>query len=219
MTETQWAEDSPGKPMRKSLPKWVWFCGGGCLLALIAGLIAVVLFVRMVKNARDEKVTWPALQQVLAYDERPPTMHIELYTSVGIEQFVMRDDRGFQLQLQLHKGASGDRARKQMFEGTTPEFPADMGVMKFEDMRKGEVEVQGRVLPVVRCKLQFSGFAKSMVPKEAQDQMGDMLWTDVRPEGQSGMYLLQITRHGSSGEITDDELRELLAPFHIGPKR
>jgi N-formylglutamate amidohydrolase len=26
------SEEGPGKPLRKSLPKWVWFCGGGCRL-------------------------------------------------------------------------------------------------------------------------------------------------------------------------------------------
>jgi hypothetical protein len=67
---------------------------------------------------------------------------------------------------------------------------------------------------------------KKMVPKKGQDQVGSMLWADVTPEGRDDLVFLQMRRNGMSGvgpaatdPITDDELRALLKPFRIGPKR
>lgn len=220
MSEAQWSPDVADKPVKKSIPKWVWFCGGGCLLALIAGVAVLALSVNYFKNAMDPAVSEPALQEVLPHDELPPTMSIQFYNSIGIEQFQMVDTRGFQLQIQVHEGADGARAREQMFQKETPEFPKDLGVMKFEDMKKSMVDIQGRELPVIRMRMEFTGFMGKVMPEEAKNQMGSMLWTDLTPEGATDrLVLAQLMRMNGSGEITDDELRDLLAPFHIGPKR
>jgi hypothetical protein len=220
MTETTWAEDSAEKPVKKSLPKWVWFCGGGCLLALIAVVAAIAISVMYVKKGVDPAVTEPALQKVLPHDELPASMRIVFYNRIGMEQFTIQDSRKYQLQIQVHTGKQADNARKQMFDSDKPQIPADMGVMKFQDMTKGEVDVQGRTITVVRLRMEFSGLMKDMMPKEAQDQLGAMLWADVTPEGEhERLVLLQIVKQVKADTITDDELRDLLAPFHIGPNR
>ncbi|MBI5365334.1 MAG: hypothetical protein HZA53_19310 [Planctomycetes bacterium] len=220
MSEAQWSPDAADQPVKKSIPKWVWFCGGGCLLAILAGIVVLALSVNYFKNAIDPAVSEPALQKVLPHDELPPSMTIQFYNSIGIEQFQIVDTRGFQLQIQVHKGADGGRAREQMFQKETPEFPKDLGVMKFEDMEKSAVDIQGRELPVIRMRMEFTGVMGKVMPEEAKSQMGSMLWTDLTPEGATNQLVLaQLMRMKGSGEITDDELRDLLAPFHIGPKR
>ena len=41
MTGEEWA-DEPEVPKKKGgLPGWLWFCGGGCLIAVILGLWSV----------------------------------------------------------------------------------------------------------------------------------------------------------------------------------
>ncbi|MFO1009844.1 MAG: hypothetical protein U1F29_07245 [Planctomycetota bacterium] len=225
MTEAQWSVDPTEAPKKKSFPKWVWFCGGGCLLALLAGIVALVLVGNMIKKATDPERNEQALQVVLPHDPLPEEMKIQFHASLGMEQFTLIDSRGFQLQFQIHDNADGTRARSQMFEKDVPEFPKDLGVMKFEDMTKAMVDVQGRELAVIRMKLQFSGIMGSMMPEEAKDQVGSMMWIDLTPpvkEGETPEHTLvlgQITRVKGKGEITDEELRTLLSPFHVGPKR
>lgn len=225
MSEAQWSPDPSEAPKKKSLPKWVWFCGGGCLLALIVGIVALVVVGNFIKKATDPEVTEPALQKVLPHDELPPEMQISIYNSIGIEQFTLMDSRGFQLQIQVHGGEDGARAREQMFQKDVPEFPKDLGVMKFEDLKKATVDIQGREIPVIRMKMEFTGILGSVMPEEAKSQMGSMMWADLSPDAQAGgadehsLILLQVMRMKGAGEITDDELRDLLKPFHIGTKR
>ncbi|MBK7876801.1 MAG: hypothetical protein IPJ77_13840 [Planctomycetes bacterium] len=225
MSEAQWSPDPSEAPKKKSFPKWVWFCGGGCLLALIVGIVSLVFVGNMIKKATDPALNDAALQAVLPHDPLPEEMTINFHASIGMEQFTLMDTRGFQIQFQFHGNADGARAREQMFQKDVPEFPKDLGVMSFEDMTKGLVEVQGRELTVIRMRLQFSGIMGSMMPEEAKDQVGSMMWVDLTPptkEGEDAEHTLvlgQITRLRGKGEITDDEVRELLKPFHIGTKR
>jgi hypothetical protein len=91
--------------------------------------------------------------------------------------------------------------------------------MKFEDLAPGTVEVQGRSLAVIRMRMEFSGVLGQMMPAEARDQMGSMAFIDLTPEGLEGMMLLQLTRIKGKEPISDDEIRTILEPFHVGPKR
>jgi hypothetical protein len=219
MNETNWSQEPSELPAKKSMPKWVWFCGGGCLLALIVGIVSLIVIGNYVKDAMDPVKTEAALQVQVPHDPLPESMQIMFHNSIGIEQFTLMDSRGFQLQFQVHEGADARRESQKMFGSDNPEIPKDLGVMKFEELRRGEVEVQGRTLPVLRVKLEFSGLMAKFMPKEAKDQVGNMLWVDLAPEGAEKLVLLQIARIHGSGEITDEEVRELLEPFHIGPNR
>jgi hypothetical protein len=106
-----------------------------------------------------------------------------------------------------------------MFLSEEPKFPKDMVVLTAEDMKAGTIEVQGRDLHVLRMRMQFSGFAAKLMPKEAQDRMGSMAFVDLTPDDLDGMLLLQITRTHGDVPVTDDEIRDILKPFHVGPKR
>lgn len=216
MAETAWTEHE-APPQKKKIPTWVWFCGGGCLAAVILGVIVIGLVFSYGKKAFDPERQWPNVAKVLPYDERPPEMHLVFGNQLGVEIYQIMDDRGYQLQLQRHTGSDGAEARKSMFQTDPPDIPTNMGVMKFEDLSLGTVEVQGRELAVVRMKL--GGMMKSMAPKEAQEAFGEMMWADLTPEGDLGMTMLQVQRLRSGGPITDDELRDILKPFHVGPKR
>ena len=218
MAET-WTEEQTTGPTKKSIPTWVWFCGGGCLLAVLLAVVAIGFGFQFVKKAMDPEVQWQKLALILPYDERPPEMQLMFGNQIGVEQYTFQDSRGFQLQIQNHGGADGTHARKQMFGSDKPEFPQNMVVMKFEPPVAGSVEVQGRTLRLFRTRMQFSGAFGKMMPQEARDGMGSMAFIDLTPEGREGMLMLQVTRVKGPESVSDDEIRMLLKPFHIGPNR
>src|SRR4030095_4586023 len=144
MAETTWTEEQPTGPKKKSMPTWVWFCGGGCLLAVLLAVVAIGFGFQFVKKATDLDLQWQKLGQGLPNDERPPEIIHVLGNQIGLEQYTFQDSRGYQLQIQNHNGERGSEARKKMFGTDKPEFPQDMLVMKFEPPVAGSVEVQGR---------------------------------------------------------------------------
>jgi hypothetical protein len=221
MSETQWSEDPTDQPQKKTLPKWVWFCGGGCLLALLATIALVALGVRFAKTVADPAKGWAKLQEIIAVDSPPPPGYEAHYVPNPIMDMVAVKYRGeTQLQFQRHEGSDAIKARQQMFESDKPAFPQNIMVMEFKDMTKGTVDVQGRTLPVIRMRIELTGLARKAAGKDAAQMSQYILFTDVTPEGRTDEFvLLQIQRIASVGEIDDDTVREILEPFHIGPNR
>jgi hypothetical protein len=219
MAETAWTEEGSTAPPKKRVPTWLWFCGGGCLLAMLLGVVALGLGYRFFKKATDPEAQKASLAKILPYDEWPSQMTPVFAMQLVGEQYTIQDSRGFQEQIQLHRGKEGTDGRKQMFDSANPQFPKDLGVMEFQDLTPGTVDVQGRDLHLLRMRLRFTGIAAKFLPKEAQDQMGSMAFVDLTPDDLDGMLLLQITRTRGDAPITDDDIRDILKPFHIGPTR
>jgi hypothetical protein len=220
MAETTWTEEQTAGPKKKTIPTWAWFCGGGCLLAVLLAVVAAGFGFRFIKTATDPKVQWERLGKTLPHDEAlPPEIESMFGNQFPIEQYVIQDTRGYQLQFQNHKGKDGSQARKQMFESDTPEFPQNMVVMKFDKPEPGSVEVQGRTLRLFRTRMEFSGLFGKAMPAEAKEAMGSMAFVDLTPEGREGMLMLQLTKMKGSEPVSDEEIRELLKPFHVGPNR
>lgn len=219
MAETTWTEEGQGIPKKKGIPTWLWFCGGGCLLAVLVAVVVVGLGMRAFKTATDPEVQKKKVALILPYDEWPKEMRPMFGFQVVGEQYTFQDSRGFQEQIQLHRGRDGVDGRKQLFQSNPPKFPKDLVVMKFEDLAPGTVDVQGRSLAVIRMRMEFSGVLGQVMPAEAKNQMGPMAFVDLTPEGLEGMMLMQVTRTKGADPISDDEIRTILEPFHVGPKR
>lgn len=222
MSETQWAEDGQDKPLRKQLPKWVWFCGAGCVLALIATAAIVFFSVKAAKQMMDPAHGWSELQKIIpADDEHPeltamsmpmPVMNMSMVMVIGPDRV--------QMQFQHHTGSNAEKSRRELFESDEPKFPENMVVMKFTDLEKTEVEIQGRQVRGFRMKTEITGFMRSVAGKEAPEADQYMMFLDVTPEGRTDdLVLLQIQRPSTAGPFTEEELNALLAPIHIGPKR
>lgn len=219
MAETAWTEEQTTGPKKKSIPTWVWFCGGGCLLAVLLAVVAIGFGFRAINQARDPDVQWARLAEVLPFDERPKEMELVMGVHIVGDQYTFKDDRGFQVQIQNHAGKDGTQGRQDMFGTDDPKFPQNMVVMKFEDLQPGSVEIQGRDLRLLRMRMELAGVLNKLIPKEAREGMGSMAFVDLTPEGREGMLLAQFTRLKGTEPITDDEIREILKPFHVGPKR
>lgn len=220
MPEIAWKEEIPLEPPKKRVPTWAWFCGGGCLALIVLGVVLAGLGFTVFKKATDPEQLWEQTAKLLPYDERPAEMQPTFGMSIGVEQVQFQDSRGYMLTLQRHRGKGGTEARQQMFDGEEPEFPENIaGQMRFEDVSTGKVRVQGRDLGIVRMRMEFSGIAGRMMPEEAKRQFGGMAFVDLTPEGDAGMLMLQIQRVGGNTSITDEDVREILRPFHVGPER
>jgi hypothetical protein len=198
----------------------VWFCGGGCLAMIVLAVVAIGLVISYGKKAADPEVQWPKLAKVLPFDERPANLQLMMGNQLGIEQYLLRDVvKGLQLQIQYHTGASAAAQREQLFGSDDPVFPENMLVMKFKDLQPGVVEVQGRELRVIRMRMELAGFMQGIVPEEGKQGLGSVIMMDGTREGDDGFLFLQVTREGGSDPITDDEVQDLLKPFHVGPNR
>lgn len=219
MAETAWSEEEAGPPKKRGIPTWLWFCGGGCLLAVLFAIVAIGLVYRVVSKGRDPEAQKAAVAKILPYDEWPAEMKPVFGMQMLGEQYTFEDTRGFQEQLQLHKGRDGTEGRRNMFEADPPKFPQNLGVMKFEDMKPGTVEIQGRDLHVIRMRVELAAFITQFMSKEAKGKLPSMAFVDLTPENLDGMLLLQVTRLRGDDPITDDEIRGILKPFHVGPNR
>jgi hypothetical protein len=219
MTETAWSEEEAVPPKKRGIPTWLWFCGGGCLLAVVLAIVAFGLVYRFVSKGMDPELQKQALAKILPYDEWPPEMKPVFGMQMIGEQYSFEDLRGFQEQIQLHRGRDGVEGRKGLFESDPPKFPQNLGVMKFEDMKPGTVEVQGRDLRVIRMRVELAAIITRFMDKDSKKELPSMAFVDLTPQDLEGMLLLQITRRRGDEPITDDEIREILKPFHVGPKR
>ena len=219
MADTAWTEETATAPPKKKVPTWLWFCGGGCILALLLGVVVLGLGIRFFKKATDPELQKQALAKILPYDQWPAEMKPVMGFQIVGEVYAFEDSRGFQEQIQLHRGRDGAQGRKQMFDSENPQFPKDLGVMEFQELKAGKVDVQGRSLPLLRMRSRFTGFMARLMPKEAQDRLGSMAFVDLTPDDLDGMLFIQITRTHGDDAVTDEDIRTILKPFHVGPER
>jgi hypothetical protein len=68
-------------------------------------------------------------------------------------------------------------------------------------------------------KVELAEFITRFMDESAKGKLPSMAFVDLTPEDLEGMLLLQITRKHGDSPVTDDEIREILKPFHVGPKR
>ena len=213
MAETMWSEEAPA-PKKRRIPTWAWFCGAGCLVALILAIVASVFAVDFFNKSRDPERQWQRLDAVLPYDERPagwtPAFGVDM-GMFGFDMVTLTGPRGEMALLMQLPEQDAEKSREQMFDET---FSGSfMGMGGRSEMQKGEIEVQGRTLRVLRF---YQG------PKGqggGNQQTGASINVDLTPPGQVRPLILQLIRTGSQETFTDEEVVEFLRPFHVGTGR
>jgi hypothetical protein len=126
-----------------------------------------------------------------------------------MDWFVFQDSRGYIVNFTLARAGDGEDLRKTVLN---PEF-GGMGMGRRKDAVDATVEVQGRELKGLRC-IQAIGASFG----GTKDEVASVL-LDVSPEAGSHAILVQISRSSGEEPLTDDEVRLLLQPFHVGPDR
>ena len=73
MSDTSWeGEASEAPPRKKGMPKWLWFCGGGCLFMLLIGCFAIWSDTIPAIGFLERVELWPGVEQVSTGMQTPP---------------------------------------------------------------------------------------------------------------------------------------------------
>jgi hypothetical protein len=214
MAETSWGAE-PEAPRKRGIPGWVWFCGAGCLLALIVAVVGGVFAFRGIKKAVDPEAQWAAIDEVLPYDERPEGWAPQVgfgSSLLGFETFVLiqtgggpaggAGPGGLVAVLMVVGGAQGEDLRRQMLDPRHGELPFGLGGRT--DAKRSTVEVQGRSLDLLRAT-QLGG----------QHGGGATAIVDLTEEGSKRALVLQLLRPASPEPIGDGEIAAFLEPFEV----
>ena len=209
MTDTEWADENPA-PSKKLVPTWLWFCGGGCLLAVIAGVILVMWGVGKAKEFVDPDIQYAALEEVIELDGRPEEWEFIVAMPIpGMKMWTFAHDDGYALIIMDIAANQADEVKEQVMN---PDFDgsfAGMGGRK--DMELTQIDVQGRSIDMMTYYQEGGG--------SQSGQSGQAATLDITPEGDDGMVLLMLIRGGVGETITAEEAVDVLAPMHIGPNR
>jgi len=215
MTETTWGE-SEAPVRKKAVPTWLWFCGGGCLLALIVAIAGGAWIFGEVKDALDPEKQWPKIQAILPYDERPAELELFWGSTIGMDLFMFHDQRGYVAVLMRFPAADADEARDQLMN---PEFEGGvMGAGERKDLQAGTIRVQGRELDVLRFH-QDQGGGGGGAGGRPDTGSGSSILVELSTPDAARPMILQLVRPGGTEPISDEEVQQFLEPFHVGPDR
>jgi hypothetical protein len=204
--QDDWTEDSTPPPAKKGLPSWLLFCGGGCLITMILGVVGVYFIYDTFKDVANPEVQWAELEKAIPMDARPNDLKMGFGGGLaGTDGWFLSDGNGQILFILAESDASAEdrnAAFSDEMEGSG--LP---GVSEISDVNTGEIMVQGRVLPISRFTANSGG---QTVPS---------CMVDITPEGALGYVMANIQRPGQKGKnsvISDDDIRDLLKAFIIG---
>ncbi len=200
MTEADWGEEG-AKPRKRGVPAWVWWgCGGGCLLmTLVAGALAVAgIFVA--RNATDEEKQWPRLGEVMAFDQRPANIRLQFGISFGVNQFVMTDEAN-RIHATLTEYPDRESASSQM----DPDPGGPLALIAPVDPEKGELEVQGRAVPVLRFR--------RLKAEPETEELGHGIRLDLT--GDTGKPRILEMRRLGEDPLDAEDVAAFLAPFDV----
>lgn len=197
-----WGEGGAAAPKKRRIPKWAWWgCGGGCLLVTLVVAIASFLMYRAVRDGMDEEKQWPRLQEVLAYEQRPANISIEIGLSYGADQFHLVDRESDLRAALVEYPSSGRDDYEQLLD---PDF--DLAGIKLVEAEAGTLTIQGREVRCLRFARIDSRFDyRGGGPGIRVDLTGD------RPRPRT----LELVRASDGERIEDAEVEAFLAPFQV----
>lgn len=210
MTEQEWADvphapDVP--PKRRGLPGWLWFCGGGCLVALVLVLVGGYFVFEFFREASDPEIQWPKFEKFVEVGERPEGWRI--FGLPFVDGFALEDpSSGTAITLWVFK-ESQKNDFEEVFSGGFEGGGLPV-ISEVENTELTEVVVQGRKMRMVR-------FTQTNLVDELDGARGAFL--DITPDGGSRPQLMQIITREKDAPISEELLAELLRPFHLGPER
>lgn len=240
MSEVDWGTEANEAPKKTSrIPKWAWFCGGGCLLALIAAVVIGVLVVVRFRDMMDEEKQAAELQQVLPFEALP-----EGHRIVGIGAFagfmpgvddawmIHVDGGETQVQISRYTRSASAEMRENIRSGDLGgEAKQQFGPIGIHELAHGEVEVQGRTLPWMRFQTfappEAGAAAKDTAESDEADSVGSrfgdaiatrILLLDLTEDGSDEALILQFQRAKRGPAVEPSEVVEFLATFKVGAK-
>jgi hypothetical protein len=224
MSEANWGNslETP-PPIKRGMPKWLWFCGGGCAALVVIGIVLLSWVYAKFKDSANPDKQWPKLQELVGFDERPADMTLIFGAEMLGTQIYATADPKLGLAgtfFEWKAGKNADDAREQ--------FLTVAGVEKNPQrdtntpVTAATVHVQGRSLPGVRYVQNGPpAFLRSISQDDASkfDGQGPCITLDLSKDPAAALLYVQLVRTSGTDPISDDEVRAYLKPFHVGPDR
>lgn len=69
----RWDVELEDAPPKSGVPKWVWGCGGGCLLLLVVTLVGTIWFFNKILAEYGPEKTWPVVQEIMPFTDEGAT--------------------------------------------------------------------------------------------------------------------------------------------------
>jgi hypothetical protein len=216
MTEEDWGDLEQVETKRSGFPKWLLFCGGGCLLMVVRLVVAGIFVVDKFKEFTDPDVQYPKLEEHIAFDHRLDDHQLFGVHLWGEEAYLFfaQDKKSWAMFLV----ADTPEEKAELEKLFDPNYVGDgeeavsMGAR--QDAVVGTIEIQGRELRVLRAQ------QESNLPiPGAGAQSGATIMVDLSaPEATTGLVLMYM-RNGQQEPVGDEEVAAFLAPFHVGSDR
>lgn len=219
MSETNWGESGAPAP-KKRIPTWLWFCGGGCLLALVLAIAGgAFLFMKgkeMIEEGTNAELQWKRLEEVLPYDHRPEMATLRFGgRMLGQEGYWFDDSDGYMVILMV---ISENDPKKRERALDPNEAGGAFGRGQRRNMQPVTLHVQGRDLKGLR--FEQMGDDEERAPDGApRAGKGPAMLLDVTPQSSSRFLLLEFIRLNDTQQVKDEDVLRFLAPFHVGPDR
>ncbi len=217
MSEANWGTNDG--PVKKSgLPKWLFWCGGGCLLAVVVGGLILWFGAQyaqeFINEARDPEKQWPKLQQVLPFDERPANYELGWGSSVLMETYVVNSGQGLVGVVMRLSESDKESVDSQLMN---PDFSGSfMGMGGRRDLARTTVEVQGRMLDILRFRQDNPN--KQPTSEDPSGGVAHSAYVRISTPDEARQVVVQLLAPGSNDPISDEQIREFFAPFHVGSK-
>jgi len=204
-------------------------------MVVLGGLLAFVAAMKF-KEAMDPEVQWAKLEQVVPFDEPHPDLTIASVPFMsmvpGFEgMWTLFDDTGRSAVIMVFAGSQKEEIEEGMFDPEAGEmdFGAWTGNMGQHDFEVGTVNLQGREVRCARFRSfpQTEGEEPPAEEPEGEREVGikdamkkAVIRLDVTPEDRDDiMIIVEYSKVMTLERVSDEEIAEFLAPFHIGPDR
>ncbi len=219
MSEKGWSSEAvEAKPPKRRVPGWVWGCGAGCGLLLLVGVLGLALAINMVRKAANQDLQWERVSKVLPFEQRPAGIHVIgfPFKLEGMSMWFLTDrTRGlFAVLFSAPPGKAASETKRELFDLSGQEnLQGPFGSIDKTEIEPGKVSVGGRELSCVRFNSKQDSAGSS--PFSAFQASGATIAVDLSAPGSDELLALMLIQPEGAKRVSDEVLREFLAPFGI----
>ncbi|MFT5052223.1 MAG: hypothetical protein ACI8QZ_003655 [Chlamydiales bacterium] len=243
MTDQEWGDLDALPTNRSGAPRWLWACGGGCLLMVLVSMAAGWGVVSWYNEGTQGEDRWTRLAEILPFDERSEAFELGFGQTVPFwdVEFFLFTSNGHGV---LDSSADADAANSEELEeveeledlaSSEESAPRKRSESLFvvlmymsgeasdqalpelvgpDDAGQFQMEIQGRELAAFRLDEDGSSESWALTLGSQPTLAVELTLPDAE-----GRLILLAGRERSHEPVSSEEIAKFLAPFHVGPER
>ncbi|MCY3002614.1 MAG: hypothetical protein NTV21_12500 [Planctomycetota bacterium] len=233
--QLDWGSEAKEQPKpKRRVPVWAWFCGGGCVLALITTIIAAIAIGSCVKEMQDPDTQWKELERVVVVQTRPEGQIFGMKVPLQDLRVISIQQGTTKIDFMIAGGQAGEELRTQFLDPDAKGGFGPMGNVGRHGTEEVVLAAQGRELRGVRYTT-VPREGNESEPEPAVDENGEevdpgdvsvgeafrmalrtsVTAVDLTPEGSGRVVLMQYSHMDSLEPIPDSEVLEFLNHFDL----